>query len=131
MRKKIILLVDDDPVALKMMTETFRNVFGTALQYERAATAEEAEETILEMLSLRGQLPSMIVTDWMMPGKRGDQFLREIHDNYPEIPLVLCSGLANDETVSHIREQCTLLCSLPKPWDGRAEMDKIYKVLTA
>jgi CheY-like chemotaxis protein len=130
MRKKIILLVDDDPVALKMITETFRNVFGNALQYERASTAEEAEETILELLTLRGQLPSMIVTDWMMPGKRGDQFLREVHENYPEIPLVLCSGLANDETVQHIQNQSALLCSLPKPWDGRAEIGKIFQVLT-
>ncbi len=129
--KKTILFVDDDPVAMKLVMEHFKRVFGSAMHYEKAANAAEAEEAIVELLHERGTLPALIVSDWMMPGKRGDQFLIEIGQNYPEIPLVLHSGLARQDTVDTIRKSCDLLCALPKPWDGKAEVEKLFKVLAA
>jgi CheY-like chemotaxis protein len=131
LKKKTVLFVDDDPVAMKLLIESFKKVFGLALHYEKAANAQEAEEAIIELLSIRGSLPSMIVSDWMMPGKRGDEFLTEVNQNYPEIPLVLHSGLARQDTVDTIRKACDLLCALPKPWDGRTEIDKLFGVLSS
>ena len=130
LRNKTVLFVDDDPVAMKLIIENFKKVFGPSLKCEKASNAQEAEEAILELLTERGALPSLIVSDWMMPGKRGDQFLIEVNHNYPEIPLVLHSGLARQDTVDTIRTSCELLCALPKPWDGKAEVDKLFAVLS-
>lgn len=131
MSKKSILFVDDDPIALQLVLDEFRKVFANTVRYERATTAEEAEELIMEEMILNGRLPAIIVCDWMMPGKKGDQFMREIKEMYPEINLILHSGMANDEEVARIEKSAALLCSLPKPWDGKAYVDKIFSALMA
>jgi len=130
MKKKTILFVDDDPVSIKLIINEFKKVFGSSVHYEKAHDAKEAEEIILEYLSFKGQLPALIVSDWMMPGKRGDHFLKDVSDVYPEIPLILHSGLATTETVSRLQDEFDLLCFLPKPWDGKHNIDKIFQALS-
>jgi DNA-binding NtrC family response regulator len=129
-RKKTILFVDDDPVSIKLIINEFKKVFGSSVQYEKANDAKEAEEIIMEYLSYKGTLPSLIVSDWMMPGKRGDHFLKDVADVYPEIALVLHSGMASNETVNMLEKDAELLCFLPKPWDGKLNIDKIFRALS-
>lgn len=129
-KKKTILFVDDDPIAMGLLIEEFKKVFGSSVSYEKATTAEEAEEIILEELAIKGRLPSMIVSDWMMPGKRGDQFLKEIRKMYPEIKLVLHSGLADQALVDDLNEQADLLCALPKPWNGKQNVERIFQAIS-
>ncbi|MFW5658364.1 MAG: response regulator [Bacteroidota bacterium] len=131
MSKKTILFVDDDPIALQLVMDEFRKVFANTVRYERATTAEEAEELIMEEMVLSGRLPAIIVCDWMMPGKKGDQFMKEVKEMYPEISLILHSGLANKAEVERIEDSASLLCSLPKPWDGKTYVDRIFKALSA
>lgn len=116
--KKPILFIDDDPVALRLISDTFKQLFGKAYDYQRAMNAEEAEEILIEDLTQRGTLPVLIVCDWILPGKRGDHFLDEIAEQYPEIRLVLHSGLSDAELEARLRKSCNLVCSLTKPWDG-------------
>ena len=130
MKKKTVLFVDDDPVALRLVMDEFRSRFGDeAFKYEKAADAIEAEEIIVEDLTKGNELPTMIVCDWMMPEKRGDDFLREVHKLYPQIKLVLHSGLADKTTESVIRRDAELVCSLPKPWDGVQHADALQAAL--
>jgi CheY-like chemotaxis protein len=130
MSKKKVLFVDDDPVALSLVMEEFKNRFGTEnYVYEKAGDALEAEEIIVDDLTKGNNLPAMIVCDWMMPEKRGDDFLREVHKIYPQIKLVLHSGLADAATESVIRRDAELLCSIPKPWDGVQHADIISQAL--
>ncbi len=130
MSKKKVLFVDDDPVALSLVMDEFKNRFGTeGFKYEKAGDAIEAEEIIVDDLTKSGELPAMIVCDWMMPEKRGDDFLREVHKLYPQIKLVLHSGLADKTTESVIRRDAELLCSLPKPWDGVLHADTLKEAL--
>ncbi|MCS7085885.1 MAG: response regulator [Bacteroidia bacterium] len=131
MSKKKVLFVDDDPVALRLVVDEFKSRFGTEnVQYEMAADALEAEEIILDDVTRGNAPPTMIVCDWMMPQKRGDDFLREIHKLYPDIKLVLHSGLADETTESVIRRDAQLLCSIPKPWDGVRHADVIAAALS-
>jgi len=127
--KPTILFIDDDPVALKLVVDTFKNHLGAAFKYLRASHAEEAEEILTEELTDKGVLPVLIVCDWILPGKRGDHFLDEIGDMYPEINLVLHSGLSDAALEARLKESCNLVCSLRKPWDGQQHLDAIKQVL--
>ncbi len=123
--KPLLLFIDDDPIALDLIVKEFRSRLGDGLQYEKAQSAAEAHELIAEEIRDNGRLPAMVICDYMMPEKMGDQFLIELHEQYPQIPLVLHSGLADASTVNYIKQNCKLLASLPKPWDGVSQLDTI------
>lgn len=127
--KPLLLFIDDDPIALDMIVKEFRSRLGEGLQYEKAQSAAEAHELIAEEQQYNGRLPAMVICDYMMPEKMGDQFLIELHSQYPQIPLVLHSGLADSSTVNYINQNCKLLASLPKPWDGESQLDTIQSGL--
>lgn len=128
-KKKFVLFVDDDPVALQLIVDAFKTHFGNDVKYEKASNPLEAEEILAEELQDSGELPALVVSDWMMPDKKGDVFLKELHSKYPELPLALCSGLADASTEAHIRKSCKLVCSLPKPWDGKLHFESIRKTI--
>lgn len=129
--KPLLIFIDDDPIALDMVVKEFRARLGEGLQYEKAQSAAEAHELIEEELRDNARLPAMVVCDYMMPEKMGDQFMIELHAKHPQIPLVLHSGLADASTVSYIKQNCKLLASLPKPWDGESQLDTIQSGLHA
>lgn len=128
--KKSLLFIDDDPVALRLVVDTFRGLLGKAFNFLRASNAEEAEEVLMEELTQRGSLPTLIVCDWILPGKRGDHFLDEIGEQYPEIRLVLHSGLADAALEARLKSSCNLVCSLQKPWDGQQHRNLILEALS-
>jgi len=127
--KRSILFIDDDPVALRLIIDTFKQHFGDRFSYQKAGSAEEAEEVLLEDLGRRGALPKLIVSDWIMPGKRGDELLNIIGDEYPEIRLVLHSGLSDQAMEDRLKQSCQLVASLRKPWDGRQHFELIAQAL--
>jgi DNA-binding NtrC family response regulator len=123
--KKPILFVDDDPVALSLLIDTFKRVMGDQYTIQKASTAEEAEEILMEDLTRKGTLPVLIVSDWIMPGKRGDTFLNEVAKQYPEISLVLHSGLSDQSLETRLKGSCNLIASIAKPWDGHQHLELI------
>jgi CheY-like chemotaxis protein len=129
MSKRTILFVDDDPIALRMIIDQFKKHFGLSFRYEKASSAQEAEEVILTELSIRGQLPALIVSDWLMPGKRGDEFLQDLARFYPEIPLILHSGHADEQLEHELIEKAGLLCKLSKPWNGQEHIRTIHQAI--
>jgi CheY-like chemotaxis protein len=50
--------------------------------YEFAESAEEAWEVIEELTEDEVEI-LMIVTDWLMPKTKGDEFLVQVHQKYP------------------------------------------------
>lgn len=129
MAKEMILFVDDDDVYLNFLVDKFRAIFGSKYLYEKVGTAEEAEDVISDELSTSGILPSLMVVDWMMPGKKGDQLIRDMNSLYPEIPLVLHSGMLDNQMEKKLESQVALVCSIGKPWDGETHIDKIKAAL--
>jgi CheY-like chemotaxis protein len=127
--KKTILIVDDDPVSQNILLDKLKGAFGKVYRYEKATSAQEAEDIILAEMTTRGALPSLIICDWIIPDKRGDQLMNEIATLYPEIPLVLYSIHADFDMENQLNQNVSLLCRLPKPWDGITHIDKLRQVL--
>lgn len=119
MNRPTILCVDDDPMVLASLSAQLRGAFGGACSLETAESAEEALEAIHE-LSGSGLRLIVIVSDWLMPGLRGDELLRQVHAEHPDIMKVLLTGQADRASVEQAKRDGAVDVSLCKPWDEAA-----------
>lgn len=116
MTQAAILCVDDERVVLQTLKEQLRRHFGSRFLYETACDATTAWEVIDEMCSERVEI-LVIVSDWLMPGIRGDEFLAQVHQRYPHIACVMLTGQADTAAIERARQDAALHACLHKPWD--------------
>jgi len=84
MSKNVILCVDDEKIILDSLKTQLKEKFGNDFSYETAENANDAEE-VLNELTTEGCNVLIIVSDWLMPGIKGDEFLINIHKKFPGI----------------------------------------------
>lgn len=116
MHKPVILCVDDEQIILDTLSNQLRLFYGTSIRIEIASTVEEAWEIIQE-LHEDGMDLRLIISDWLMPPHRGDQFLHEVHANWPHLKLIMLSGQADENAIERINKLSSLLAFVRKPWD--------------
>ncbi|MFI5090733.1 MAG: response regulator [Terriglobales bacterium] len=87
-----VLLIDDNPVQLRAREAVLRNAgFATHI----ATTQESA------LALLRGQGADgigAIITDHIMPGSSGAEFVRALRTAKPGVPVIVITGLAEAES---------------------------------
>lgn len=115
MASTAILCVDDEQVILDSLKEQLKRRFGSEYIYEAAESAEEALE-ILEELYADNVKVLIIVSDWLMPEMKGDEFLIQVHQRFPEIVTVMLTGQADEEAIDRARKDAHLNYYLRKPW---------------
>lgn len=115
MSKAAILCVDDEAYILKVLKEQLKRCFGNQYVYEVAQSAEEAWIAIDE-LEQDGIQILTIVSDWLMPNVRGDEFLAEVHRRFPNVVTVMLTGQADEAAIERARKQANLYACLYKPW---------------
>jgi response regulator RpfG family c-di-GMP phosphodiesterase len=59
----------------------------------------------------------VIVSDWLMPGMRGDEFLVRVHQKYPSIVKVMLTGQADEKAIERAYKEADLFRLLRKPWE--------------
>ncbi len=124
MTNQAILCVDDERIILLSLRDQMSKHFGEHYRYEFAESVEEAWE-VVEDLSLDQIQILIIVSDWLMPGMRGDEFLIEVHQRFPKIITVLLSGQADEAAIENARQHASLHAYIPKPWDEATLIDVI------
>ncbi len=84
-----ILLIDDNSQGLLA-----RRIILEGLGYD-VATADSGEKGLRLFAESAGCAPfSLVVTDYRMPGVRGDEVVRQLRRLDPDVPLVMLSGYA-------------------------------------
>ena len=94
-RGERILLVDDEPTLARMNKRRLE-----ALGY--VVTAETDPELALETFRSRGADFDVVVTDYLMPRLPGLDLAREVHNQRPDVPILLLTGYMEelpDETI--------------------------------
>jgi DNA-binding NtrC family response regulator len=71
---------------------------------------------VIDELYSEGIQLLVIVSDWLMPGVKGDEFLIAVHKRYPEIRAILLTGQAEEIAIARARNQANLFAYLRKPW---------------
>ena len=124
MSKKVILCVDDEKIILDSLKSQLKKRFGRKYTYEVAENADEAFE-VIEELDEDGLEILIIVSDWLMPGMKGDEFLIRVHDMFPGIVKVMLTGQADEEAVENVRQNANLHRCIHKPWKEDELVDAI------
>ena len=126
---KAILCVDDEKMIIVSLVNQLREHFGDKYMYETAMSAEEALSVIDELVDF-GYNVILIISDWLMQGMNGDEFLIEVHKKYPSTINIMLTGQANPEAITNARENAALNAYIAKPWDRKFLMNKIDELLS-
>ncbi len=128
MEKGVLLCVDDEIIVLTALKDQLRRAFGNGFHIDVAESAEEALE-LLEELALDGHELLVIVSDWLMPGMKGDEFLIKAHQRFPTVIKIMLSGQAESAAVERARREAGLHDFLAKPWNAEALVESINQGL--
>lgn len=115
MSEKAIICVDDEVMILDSLKEQLRRGLGDNYIFEVSESPEEALE-IIEELNEDGVKIIIVVSDWLMPEMRGDEFLIEVHSRFPEIVTILLTGQADEDAIDRAKREANLHSCIRKPW---------------
>ncbi|MEG4352924.1 response regulator [Microcoleus sp. LAD1_D5] len=123
MNKPIILCVDDEPDILNTLKMQLKKEFKNDYFYELAESGDEALD-LLEEFQEESQV-IVVVSDWLMPGIKGDELLIKVHQKYPKIIKVMLTGQAEAAAVQRAVKEADLYCCLYKPWQSKELIETI------
>ncbi len=129
MTKPVILCVDDEKVILDSLKIQLKKEFRDTYLYEAAESADEALE-IIEELQEDEIAILVIVSDWLMPGMKGDEFLIEVHKRFPKIVKIMLTGQADEQSVEQAKKYANLHSCLHKPWNSEDLIENIKSGLS-
>ncbi len=115
MTKPVILCVDDEKIILDSLKAQLKEKFAHEYLYEVAESADDAMEVVDE-LHEDGYDILVVVSDWLLPGIKGDEFLINLHKKYPKIIKLMLTGQADEEAIERARKHANLHQCIHKPW---------------
>lgn len=116
MTKPYIICVDDDKSILISLKAQLNHYLDNDFQFEFAECAEEAWEVIDELIA-EGQTIAVVISDWIMPRIKGDEFLISVHEKHPDIVKMMLTGHAEEDAIKRATKDANLVACLNKPWD--------------
>jgi DNA-binding NtrC family response regulator len=125
MEKKIMLFVDDEKIILDSLKSQLKGHFGNSFLYETAENAQEAIEVIDELMGTGTKTIVIILSDWLMPGIKGDEFLIKVHKKYPNIVKIMLTGQADAKAIERSKREANLYKCIAKPWIENDLIDTI------
>jgi CheY-like chemotaxis protein len=128
MRETAILCVDDDMLVLDSLRMQLSRYFYPMHTLEFAQDAEEGLELIAE-LAENGIRTVLIISDWMMPGMNGDEFLLKVRQLYPHIRTMILTGQADENKASELIQMNITNAILGKPWSEKELLQTINALL--
>lgn len=114
-----ILFVDDEDYLAEVGREMLED-FG----YE-----VDTETNPVNALALFKKAPDryhLLISDYTMPGMKGDELVRQIHAVAPGLPVILCSGTQLD---GGLISNCRISKVLLKPFDMEDLLTAVREVL--
>jgi len=114
--KQAIICVDDEDIILEALKDQLGPFFENQFLIETSTTAEEALEIYDELIENGYEVP-VVISDYLMPNMRGDEFLIKIHAKNPNILKILLTGHANIDGITNAINNANLYRFIPKPWD--------------
>lgn len=116
MDQGIILCVDDDTTVLIALRTLLTHALEGMHLIEIAESGEEALE-ILRDLETSGHRVSVVISDFIMPGMRGDELLIQVHQQSPSTVTIMLTGQSDFEGVKRAINQANLYRFLEKPFN--------------
>jgi CheY-like chemotaxis protein len=128
MSKPVILCVDDERMVLDSLRMQLSTAFGTSYKYEAAEDAYEALD-LIEELDHDQISVIVIISDWLMPGIKGDDFLIRVHERFPKVIKIMLTGQVDQVAIERAQKKANLHCCLFKPWSENELLETIKSAL--
>ena len=122
-----IVCVGNECIILDSFTEQLKRNLGNNYTIEAAESGEEALE-ILADLQESGREVALVISDYIMPGMKGDELLSKIHSQYPKTLKIMLTEQTDTEGVENAVHNAKLYRYIAKPW---AEIDLVLTVKEA
>ena len=129
MSKAVILCVDDERMVLDSLRTQLSSSFGNTYIYEAAEDGEEALDLIQELNEDDVSIV-VIISDWLMPGMKGDELLIRIHEQFPKVVKIMLTGQADEVAVNRAKKFANLHCCVSKPWSEAELLEAIKSGLS-
>ena len=115
MSKYAMLCVDDERIILDSLRIQIEKSFNKEYIFEYAESAEEALEVIDDFIHSQIKL-LLVISDYQMPGMKGDEFAEVLKEKLPQVNIVLLTGQITEEKSAALLDQQIILKVLQKPW---------------
>lgn len=117
MTKQAILCVDDEIFILESLERQLYKAFKDTYFYEFAESADEGLELIKELKENHIDVV-VVISDWLMPSIRGDEFMIRVHRLLPDALKIILTGQADEFAIERATKEANLYRCLRKPWKG-------------
>lgn len=117
MTKPVIVCVDDERFVLISLRDQLIHHLGKDYDIELAESGDEALEIFAELAGENIEIP-LIISDQIMPGMKGDELLKHIHEQSPKTLKILLTGQADAEAVGNAVNYAKLYRYIAKPWSA-------------
>lgn len=111
---RTIMIVDDEA----MITNTLSNLVRLFLKHNVLTFNNPTDA--LESDNLNSGEVDLIISDFMMPGMNGLEFLKKAKEKSPDLITVMLTGYADKENAIKSINEVGLYYYIEKPWDNNA-----------
>jgi len=122
-----ILSVDDEKIILDSLRGQLERNFGQTYQLEFAENGIEALE-VAESIIAQGIKVLLVISDYMMPGAHGDDFAKMLKAKYPEIDVVMLTGLMPKDKSEQLLISKVIAKVIQKPWQEEELVSAIREI---
>ncbi len=127
MKKIAILSVDDEKIILDSIRIQMEKNFHNKFIFEFAESADEALELVDYLIDSKVDI-LLIISDYQMPGMKGDEFAGTLKKKLPEVNIVMLTGQMPGEISTVLLENKIILNVIQKPWNENDLINLINKV---
>lgn len=125
-----ILLVDDDAFILEVLRIQLERILPDNIIIERASSGFEGLELVKELCSSSDQPLALIISDYLMPGLLGSDFLIQAHDICPRSKKMMLTGQAEVDNVLKVLHHMELFRYVGKPWEPEFLNQSVLKAVS-
>jgi len=134
MSKKVVLCIDDEEIILNALDNELSGQLENCV-VEFAQGGQEALKLIDELTEEKSEI-AVALSDFIMPGMKGDEFLTMVHQKLPSTQTIMLTGQSQIEGITRAINGANLYRFIAKPWDkhdllltlksavGKYEMDR-------
>lgn len=112
-----IICVDDEKIVLDSLNSQLTRNLGNDYNYEFAESAEEALEVIDDINESDEETVYVVISDWLMPGMKGDELLTEVRSKLDNVKTILLTGHVDNKVVKDIENSGKGIKCIYKPWN--------------
>jgi signal transduction histidine kinase len=117
MSKPVVICIDDEPAVLQSLKTELKRVLENNCVIETAEGGIEALELLEELQRDRCEV-ALVLADYIMPGMKGDDLLRLIHERSPHTLNIMLTGQADMVALGNAIRHAKLYRYIAKPWNA-------------